>query len=36
MKMATPEILQRLEGRASGAEQLISVLKMQIAQVSLP
>ena len=33
MKMASPEVLQRLESRASAAEQLISVLKMQIAQI---
>jgi len=31
--MASPEVLQRLESRASTAEQLISVLKMQIAQI---
>ena len=31
--MASPEVLQRLESRAASAEQLISLLKMQIAQI---
>ena len=32
-KMASTEVLQRLEGRASTAEQMISLLKLQIAQI---
>ena len=31
--MASAEVLQRLEGRASSAEQMISSLKLQIAQI---
>jgi FtsZ-binding cell division protein ZapB len=31
--MASSEVLQRLESRATTAEQLIAVLKMQVAQI---